>query len=206
MTNMLVPLDEVKTWLEIPLGDTSYDDVLTSCIKAASGIITQYCSTDFSKKTIVGELLDGGRNDIIVPEVLPIISVERLVIGVATDLAPNSGYELDVTTDIVVSKDSIKLKRLNTPTGRGNVVLDYTAGYESVPDEVIFAAKISAEAFYQRRTRRTIGIASRSKQGESESFTAAWDKDIGLPKEAVSILQAYVTFEWPNVSVPTRNY
>lgn len=208
----MVTLAAVKDWLEIDSGDTRFDAKLTIMINGVSAKISQFCDTDFALHVIptnAPEIIDGVRGDTVIPKFLPLISVQQLLIHV--DVTGLGGLDLD-TSDYQIEPWGLVLKRLNTPQGRANISLAYNGGYAAVPDDVVQAALLSVEAFFQRKTRKSIGISSRTKAvgsgtSEMEAYMNAWDMDVGLPKEAVAMLQSHKNFEWPsNQSMATRNY
>lgn len=208
----MVTLLQAKDWMGIDPADTRFDSKLNTIIAGISAKIAQYCDTDFTLhviSTLNPEIIDGGRSDIIVPKFLPIISVQSLQIHVD----PTGLGGLDLTgTDYQIEPWGLVMKRLNTPQGRANVSLAYTGGYAAVPDDVIQACLLSVEAFYNRLTRKGIGVSSRQKAvgsgtTEQEQYLNAWDMDSGLPKEAIAMLQSHKNFEWPaNQSMAARNY
>ncbi len=206
----LAGLNDVKNWLGIDLGVTTFDAKLSTMLLAVSKKIIEYCGDDFQKHIIgaPGEVMDGTRSDFLQPRILPIISVEAISLHV--DVTGLGGLDLD-PDEYEAQPGGIQLKRLNSPQGRSNVLIQYTAGYETVPEDVAMATLLGVEAFNLRLTNKRIGISSRQKgtgagQQEQEQYLKAWDPDSGLPMEAVGLLQSYKMFEWPAIPVPARNY
>jgi hypothetical protein len=195
----LCTLQEIKDWLKIT--DNSQDAILTSTQAAVEAAVKAYVDTDFTTTTKT-ELLDGSRSDTIVLEGYPIISVSAIYFYPNTSGAEGSLVDLE---SYIVKPEAIYLTNLYTPAGRGKVRVDYTYGYASVPDDVKMAVKLGVEAFMARRARKTVGVGSRSKEGESESFVSAWDKKSGLPVEVTGLLQIYRTYEVPVISLAQRN-
>lgn len=211
----LVSLAQAKDWLGIDSGDTRFDGRLNTMITGVSKKIGEYCGTDFQEHVIspsTPEIIDGGRQDIIVPEFLPVISVESLLLYLDIANPTVGGLDLTPGQDFVVYDYGLVLSRLNTPQVRCSVAIGYHGGYASVPEDVVQATLLAVEAFHLRKTRGTIGISSRAKSvgsgtSENEAYLNAWDLDSGLPKEAVALLQSYKFFEWPSTqSMATRNY
>lgn len=206
----LVSLAQIKAWLGIDTLVTTYDSRLNIMIAGFSKKVVEFTGDDF-QKTIVGppgEIMDGTRSDFLVPRGLPIISVEHIELHV--DVTGLGGLDLD-PDEYQAQPGGIQLKRLNSPQGRSNVLIQYTYGYETVPEDVQMAMLLAVEAGYLRQTGKRIGISSRSKTvgpgvSESENYLRAWDEDSGLPKEAIALLQSYKTFEWPSIPMPARNY
>lgn len=203
MTTPIITLSDAKAWIGIDPSDTSQDTVLQVMIDAVDNIIKDYTEAEFSPQTVVGEVLDGGRSDTVVPKNSPIISVQHLYVNVWPD---GSGGSEVPATEYIAEKDCVVLRWQVTPKGRGLVKLDYTWGYGSVPGPVKQAALLSVEALYNRKNRKSIGISSRSKEGESESYPSAWNMESGLPKEAMAMLVPYRSLEFPIINTATRNY
>lgn len=206
----LVTLAQVKDWIGLDVGNTTFDSRLNVMLAAASRKIVEYTGDDFQHTVIgpPGEIMDGTRSDFLQPRVLPMISVQKLLLHV--DVNGIGGLDLD-PDEYQVQPGGIQLKRLNTPQGRSNVLIEYTAGYASVPEDVQMACLMCVEAFNLRLGAKRIGVSSRTKatgqgQSEQEQFVNAWDNDSGLPKEAIGLLQSYKMFEWPAIPMPARNY
>jgi hypothetical protein len=202
----LVTLDDVKTFMGIPLIDTSKDAVLTMFKESVEQAVINFCDTDFSPKVVTGEVLDAVRSDIIVPKNCPIISVQKVILH--NDMDGANGIELDAK-QWNHDDNAITLRDMFTPFSRGMIRVDYTWGYASVPADVKMVVYQSVKAEYQRHKANTENIGSRSKGDESESFgtgaNGAWDPYTGLPKQIVAKLQAYKVYEIPLVNMAQRN-
>jgi len=209
----LTTLNTCKDWIGIPLADTSQDARLTLILNGVSAKIAQICGTDFATHIVLAatpEVIDGGRYDIIIPNYLPLISVEMVQLFY-DQLSTPTGQALD-PDQYDVQPSGIVLRYQYTPQGRGSVAVAYHGGYAAVPDDVIQATLIAVEAMYLRVSKKTIGLTSRSKgvgsgTSEQENFGGAWDSDSGLPKDAVGLLESHRDFEWPaGQAMATRNY
>jgi hypothetical protein len=190
----ILTLEAAKTWLGIKLTDTTQDSLVGDLIATAEGLIASYCGCAFQPTAVVDEIQDGRRSDSIVPEHYPVISVEALRLA---------GETLD-PSEYLVMEEEIALKRQVTPMGRGTVAIDYTHGYASVPAQVVTAAKITVEAYYRQKSRGSVGITSRGKEGETISYKDAWSSEWGLPKEVLGLLAQYRTLEFPTAPMAPR--
>lgn len=206
---MLVTLSDIKVFLGIPSTVTEYDAILAIFQESVEQSIINYCQTDFATHVIAGppgEILDGGRQDVIIPRNFPIVSVEGVFFNV--DVDGTGGYELQ-STDYFHDEGAITLRYQHAPFSRGIIRLDYTYGYAAVPGDVKAAVYQSVKAEYQRYKKNSEDISSRSKGDESESFgtgnSGAWDSLTGLPRQIVAKLQAYRLYEFPNINMAQRN-
>lgn len=203
----LTTLNGLKGFLGIDLSDTSKDALLTVFKDSVESSVIAFCDTDFTAKTVTGEIQDGVKADVIVPQHSPIISVQAVIIY--CDVTGAGGSTLDAATDYYFDEGAIILKNLTTPFNRGIVRLDYTWGYGAVPAQVILAVYQSVKAEYQRHKKNTEDVSSRSKGDESESYGVgpggAWDAYTGLPKQIMAKLQPFKTYEFPLINTAQRN-
>ena len=178
----LVPLDRIKTYLEIAAGETGQDVLLQDLTKRLSAWVEQYCDRKFAKATYT-EQRDGDGTDILVVTHWPIISVASLyddpdrLFGAATLIAPS---------DYVIYKDEgrIQLDGLTFARGLQNVKVTYDAGYAEIPPDLQQAVcELIADRF---RNKEHQGLRSLSIGAYSVAFTEA-----ELPEEVRSILDSY---------------
>lgn len=96
----------------------------------------------------------------------------------------------DAEDDIEVWTDRGQIRRLGGfPSGCRNVIIDYTAGYATIPEDLKLAVKILTQVVYQKAEEQSFGV----KNYEVERIKAMFEeKDI--PKEAISILNRYRRF------------
>lgn len=73
--------------------------------------------------------------------------------------------------------------------GHDNVIIDYTAGYATLPTDLQLAVKILVKNIYQKREEETFGL----EQGSLGYVKKVFEKDI--PKEAKEILSRYRKIE-----------
>lgn len=200
----LQPIEDVKAWLGIEAADTEFDASLTLIKDSVEETILEYVQTSFEPTVVAGELHDTNRGDGIVPRYFPVKSVEGLTFGIKSDGSGGTPLSAaDIQNLVVVRKESISLRGYNPHRMRGGVLIDYTYGYDSVPARVKMAVNLSVEAFWNRKQRGSVGIASRSKEGESESYggggtNGPWDLTTGLPNEAMALLAEYRRIEFPD--------
>jgi len=201
----LLTLTEVKDWLSITKPD--YDGILTIINDAMCVAVTNYTGHSFALVVEPNEILDATQSDLIVPRNSPIISVQNLYFYTQPD--GTDGTLIDPTSYLVLP-ESIVLQNITTPFNRARISLAYTWGYDGLPADVRLMMLQAVEAEYRRRGQKSLGVSSRSKKDESQSFADGgseyWDRASGLPTELVNKLQFYKqNFEWPSIPMATRN-
>lgn len=197
----LVTLANIKAYMGIT--GSAEDDLLTILQESVEQSVLNYCEVAFAPTVVTNEIYDGSRADIIVPQNCPIRSVQQLIFDCMPD--GTLGTVMVQGTDYYFDENCITLVTRSTPFYRGNIRIDYTHGYATVPGDVKHAIYEAVKANYQRRKRNAEDVGSRSKMDESESYTSAWDKKTGLPASVVSKLQSYRVYEFPNVNQAQRN-
>lgn len=202
MATAIITVASAKAWLGIT--DSSQDAVLTTIVAAVNEAIETFCDVSFTDNTVTNEIHDARRQDLIVPEFWPIISVQRVAVGVNPD--GSGGTDLVAGTDYVLRDGEIALVGRSLPQGRGLVAVDYHHGYAAVPAKVTMAGQLATEAYYRMKSNKTVGIVSKSKEGESINYQKGWSQQWGLPSESIGLLQEYKLVGIPSgTSMATRN-
>ena len=202
---MIISLADFKAWMKIDTNYTDDDDVINAIIAGVDQAIKNYCETTFEEQTVLSEIHDAKNSDMLVLRNAPITSVQEIRFGVNT--SGTDGEAID-PSEYEVRENYVVFQVIYTGTGRSRIGVDYTWGYATVPADVTLAAKLASEAQYRRWDRKAIGMASRSKKDESESAGgdhSAWDSKTGLPKEVVSMLAHYRSFEMPVMTMAQRS-
>jgi len=203
----IATIEEVRGWVLGDTNDDSQDAILEPLRKSTDEIIKDYCDCLFGETdAVVGEVLDGRRTDMIVPDHFPIQSVQKVVMG--ADGSGSGGYELEAS-DYNYRQEEIVLIGTRSVRRRGTIILDYTHGYPNVPERVKQALLLAVEAMYNRKARRSIGVSSRSKEGETESYgggsKSQWNDATGLPNDVMGMLQEYKRIEFTGSVMHARN-
>jgi uncharacterized phiE125 gp8 family phage protein len=196
-----ITLAEAKAWLGIKDTDTSQDAIVEPLIRSVSESIERYVEVKFEETEVENEIHDGRRQDVLIPKGYPLVSVEAVLVNVSSD---GSGGTV-VDPSLYVVEDECITLRLHLPQGRGLVRVDYTHGYADVPERVKMATRIGVEAYYRQRDRKTVGVTSKSKEGESVNYQKGWDTKAGLPMESIGLLADFRQLEWPTTTMATRN-
>lgn len=188
---------EAAKWISgitIPLS-SDVEQILNDLIATVDEAINAYTETRFDgPQVLANERHDCGRNDIVLFENWPCISVQQVVANVNAD---GSGGSVIPATEYNYDDAELRFRFQHMPLQRGYLRIDYTWGYAAVPARVKQAAKLGVEAYWRHRARQGVGITSKSKEGESISYRGAWDALSGLPKEATSLLADFRYCEWP---------
>ena len=199
-------LDQIKNWIGIELSNTTHDDVLTIIRDAMETSVVNYTETSFELVVKVNEVLDANESDVVVPPYSPIVSVQALYFYTLPD---GSDGQLIDPNDYQVRQEAIYLQNIHTPFKRSRVRVDYTYGYDGLPDDIKLMLLQAIEAEFRRKGSKTLGRSSRSKKDESEGLSGSspsyWDTKTGLPKELVYKLNYYKRMEWPVQPMATRN-
>lgn len=173
----LTDLATVKQWLSIT--SSNDDALLTRLVTGASQFIQTWLNRDLASQNY-SETRDGHGGNILPFRDYPVTAVSSLVIdGDAIPAAPNTvirGYRFTDTR--------LVLQGYSFTRGAANVVINYTAGYATVPPEIAQAA-IELVA-YKYRERDRIGHQSKSLAGETVTFIV---KD--MPDGVKAVLNNY---------------
>ena len=164
----LTDLGTVKDWLGLTSKASSDDAVLEILIAGVSAALESWLGRTF-EATAYSETRNGtGKTEIMVKQ-YPIISVASVTVNgnaIAARTSPcGSGWVND--------DDTIYLSGSCFHRGIQNIVLSYSAGYATIPDDLAQATTEFVAFLYRERDR--IGLSSKS-QGAGE--TTAYLKDM----------------------------
>ena len=175
----LVALSDVEAWLDLASGNSD-EALLTRLASAASSFVETWCSRTFASAAYV-EPRNGNGQTKVTPNAGPIISADAVAIdGVAIPATTVSA----TTSGFFLAGRSIYLRGYCFTRGQMNVVLNYTAGYATIPADVQQAVIELVAMRYRERLR--IGMSSVSAAGETTAFTI---KD--MPPQVATLLGQY---------------
>lgn len=142
----LATLDNIKSYLAI--ANEADDDLLTRLLAAATALIVQFIDRDPISQ-VYSRVYDGSGTARQVLSYYPVTAVSAVSINdVAQSAAANTtatGYRFD--------KFSVFLNYGSFTRGTQNIAVTYTAGYTTIPADLVQACiDIAAEA-YRRRNR-----------------------------------------------------
>jgi hypothetical protein len=203
----LTTVDYVKDWLAIPSDKKASDEIIGRVITAASQAFVNLCGfadesgaafeeSPFVTPVDYDETYDGNGSLQLFTRVRPIQLVYSLELnGRTVDPSPQTNI-----TGYVISRDkkSIRLRGRSSrdawmrdtgfgfTEGSANVRLQYQAGYEQTPEDVVQAA--TEMAGFTIRSRQWIGQSSQAlpQGGGTVSY-----RDIVIPKSAKLIISFY---------------
>lgn len=175
----LTTLANIKSWFSPPLTTTSDDVLLTRLVTAASQFIQAWLNRQIASQPYT-EMRDGTGGTRLAFANVPVTVVSSLTIdGVAIAPAPDA-----LSPGFVSSPTLLSLQGYAFCRGYGNVVVSYTAGYETTPPEIEQACIELVALRYKERDR--IGQVSKNLAGEVVSFA---QKD--MPADVATLLWQY---------------
>lgn len=165
MPTQLATLTQVKEYIGNSADNTD-DALLTRLITAVSELIERSCNRVFGS-TVYSEARDGNGLDFMVFSNRPVITVSSITVdGVTIPQSTNHA----VAGWVLANGWKVALRGGYTfRQGIQNVSMIYTAGFASVPADVVQACCLMVGLFYKERDR--MGINSKSVGGENISFT-----------------------------------
>lgn len=153
-----VTLSDVHDQLNIPASDTTHDAELQRYLDAADGYIA-YRIGPLTPTQFTGEVHDGGWPTIALFNV-PVISIQSVTEYLGETAYPltsqppgstvdNYGYSLDDPASGILVRRSGAGTAIRFLAGPRSVVVDYTAGWQTVPPEVQLAVLLDIQGLYQ---------------------------------------------------------
>lgn len=203
--NALVSLADTKAHLGIPALDTTQDARIERLINTASQLIEDYTDRKLTYQAY-DVRRDGRRADRLVLPEWPVVAITSVWDDPAWDFQSQTVIdptEYDVEEEcILVLKNGRKFSRANR-----NVRVQYTAGYrtltglvgEPIPSTLSYACLMTVDWLDALKADRRLGVTSKSKQGESISFSDA------LPPQIAAMLEDFVRQEIPLLDSLTGN-
>jgi hypothetical protein len=185
-------LNDLKLWLNIPIGTTTDDAILSALItNATAGMLNRMNRAGLVTATYT-ETRDGNASSHLALKNWPVTAITSLLINnVAVPPSPDgvqAGYVFDqYQISLIGSYFSWPGNSFgsNFSVGTGNIIVVYTAGYASIPPDVSEACK--EWCAYRYRQRAWIGQTSKHLgTGETVSFSQN-----ALPDEVATVIQQY---------------
>lgn len=192
----LTSVPNVKRYLRLDTDDAKDDGLLQLLVDGANDAITSAISRNLLRSQYT-EVRNGTGTNTLMLANFPVAAVGSLAITEprAFDTAPQPTTPLVQNVDFAVTPYSVKLYRSVFPRGVANVTVEYTAGYATIPSDVVHAATKYAALRYRELER--LGQKSKTQMNE----TIAFDTD-ELPPDVLAIVGRYQA-NIPLVAQPT---
>lgn len=198
----LVELDEIKSELKIDANDTSNDVWLERAIGQVSRSICSYCNRKFHVETMLDVFyvqqdpypyqLPGG----VLALQLARWPVKNLL-GVTQRLSAATTHTLTEGTDFALDGGVGQLLRLDTNAGMTRwealpVSVNYAAGFDNIPDDVVVAALRWMVWRWSERTRDpTLKATQQPDYGTKSYWVGGPPMSGGVPQEIAALLDNY---------------
>jgi hypothetical protein len=145
----IITLIQLKNYLG--LTDTSEDTRLNFIVGGVNAFVEKYCNRKFEETTYTRELYDAPGSNALILKQRPIVELTEIRIDGEVyderDAIYNPGYWYNANAGIVY-RDS------PWPRGRGCIEVSYTAGYDTIPDDLLFAT-LELAAYYRNVSARS---------------------------------------------------
>lgn len=174
----------IKSMLGIPAGITTHDENIDYLLDPVDQIVldeiglTSSTVTTYSQKI---DIDDNGENSIML-QYTPIASVTALTID---------GSVQTEGTDFKVNKTTGQLMLIplygQFPTGRNIVDITYTAGYSSVPTDLVYAGNLIAVSMFNQQAH----VGYKSEKAGNYQYTMGSGSGSGIPDLAKRILNKH---------------
>ncbi len=153
-------LQDVKTFLRLPTGDTAYDTELTNLTFVATDMIERYCNRKIVVTPAPIERHDGWVGDTIELKYAPVASVTYVyeffagslnILSESTPENPIDGYQIEMETGRLIRVFSMGFPRQWYPGSR-NIEISYSVGMASIPPSLWQASReLVAHLFLQQQ-------------------------------------------------------
>lgn len=187
-----------KTYLKIPLAETSQDSLVEFFINASSEMIERETDRKLKAQSIV-DTVHGRSSNIVLLSQWPVNSITELRID-------NSSIFVDANTLIDASeyrigddKNSLVLLSRTFTKGYNNVRITFNGGYSSIPSDLEHACLWMVFYYHKMRIAEDIGRQSKSKGDESVSMLQE------APADVKNTINRYKRTEFAAAHAPVWN-
>jgi hypothetical protein len=140
--------------------DSSKEEYFAGLIEAATNACQQYMERDIGA-TSYTQYTNGGSN-VIVLDHTPVLSVQGVV--VSGSALGSDGYRLESDTGVLT------LYRSSIPVGLDIVKIQYSAGWEVVPEDVKYCVALTVQYLAKIIQSNQAGVQSRTVEGGQETL------------------------------------
>lgn len=196
--NALTSLAFAKSYLKIPVAETSQDTIVEFWINAASDEIESSTNRKLKAQALT-EYQHGRRNNICVLKEWPINAITSLAIDETAQFTDPA--TVLTSTEYVIGDDlnSVVLINRTFPNGFNNIKVVYNAGYSTVPKDLENACLWLISYYHKMRDSGDIGRTSKGKGDESITILQE------APKMVTDAILRHKRMEIPNLNAPVRN-
>lgn len=172
---MLVDIATLRDFqFNIPTDNIENTTYYEGLIKSATSIIESYIGYSFVPSSYVEYYDDMKNSRYLVVKNLPLIRVDDIFIN-------GSSY----TGDYTFNKDTGIIRFENGFPNGTNIMLEYTAGYEVLPDDIKYAAMELVQYLRKRMSNSLVGETSKTIDGGSMAL------EVSIPLNVLHILNRY---------------
>jgi hypothetical protein len=210
VTNNIVTLAEVHTYLQIPTQITNYDTVLQWLINAADKVIEFECDDILPK--VISEHHDGGDFVIFLRRlpILEVLNVEEgwgwinyeLDFAEVNSPAPSTSmfaYSIDSPATGQISRRSAGNVQIPFRPGTANIFVQYKVGEEAVPGDIFLAEQELIAHWFQNSQIRAVAQAGTNVQYDStqgalysrDTETGNQNINIGVPFRILEMIKGH---------------
>jgi hypothetical protein len=189
LTNAIMTIADLKTYLDIPQGDGDYDAKLESVVNALTTMFTVYTGRDTIMTSAVVEYTEGKNDDTIWLRNPPITeTTSSVIVWVDEDRAYGDSSKIDRTNYVVYERTGkVVLDDDVFPATPYSVKVTYYGGWVTLPADLRWVAYEAAQWMWRKQKDGRVGVTSLSAQaGGSVSF-----EDAALPKSVTDVLDRY---------------
>ena len=179
---MLITISDLNTFqFKIPSNDVEKTNFYNELIESASSIISNYIGMDYfpTQYTEYMDEIKAGRY--VVLKKVPIISVDEVQVNGVISTIVNT---CDSRTGIIRFEEKLP--------EQANIKIIYTAGYETVPNDLKYACVELVQYLQKRMSNSLVGESSKNIDGGSITI------ETSMPLNVLHILNRY---KWKNICV-----
>lgn len=175
----IIELADLKSYVGLDVSDVSEDDKLTLIVSATNLGINQYLGRTIEETEYTDEIYDGTGIESLCLRNFPVTEIDTITLydiallqrDPPLFLAPDDEEGEDLGAGYYYPAapiDGIIYHNCCWPNGRGVIKVTYTAGYDTIPDDIKLGA-LEMASFYRTVTKKT-GIASEAAGRYSASL------------------------------------
>lgn len=196
--NALTTLNMAKTYLKIPLAETSQDALVEFFINAASELIERETDRKLKAQSVV-DTLHGRSSNMVMLSQWPVNSITELRIDNSSDFTESSTLIDADEYRIGDDKNTLVILSQTFPKGYNNIRVTFNAGYSTIPSDLEHSCLWMVFYYHKMRIAEDIGRSSRSKGDESTSMIQE------APAEVKNTILRYKRTEFPIANAPVWN-